>query len=363
MKLDGFGHKHFSGTREITDALRDAHGQSDHIVEPDDEEQVTVTGQLHNLRVGDAFSHIPTRAGLNKAVPASMQHQGRDRHRGKQPTHIQEPIGADEIRSHAKTFTSRQPRTERLVSRSARRHDLHRRARAPQFPRQGAETLEGPRRETPGVVVVPNVAGVRVDKDEPAHPLRTLNRIPHRGRTATAETDQHHPLTPDRVQDCGQITAQDVVIPEILDIAARSADPPQLSPHRPGETTETPRETDETRVFPQDIYRNRQPRREHNIKRTVTSHLIRNTHAVRPPRIPRHRRLVHTTPFPTAQSDATRLRNALAAGLRRRSWPGWRTKRPTCHQETGPPPRDLFRPRGEDPAADVCAAMPSEPAI
>src|SRR3984893_18158818 len=61
MKLDGFGHEHFSGTREITDALRDAHGQSDHIVEPDlDLAGVNTRAHLyahavgcgHNLRRG-----------------------------------------------------------------------------------------------------------------------------------------------------------------------------------------------------------------------------------------------------------------------------------------------------------------------
>ena len=139
-------------------------------------------------------------------------------------------------------------------------------------------------RHAPGIVVLPHVVGVTIDKDQGRHPFGVGGYVPDGDWTGRAMCNEHDLLAPDRIQHrCQSVRVLAVIV--LIDcalgeVASRGSDPPAFEPHRPGEAAEAPGKVGEPGVLPEQVDGQGESRKEDEVRWPATDHLIGQAHPV-----------------------------------------------------------------------------------
>ena len=117
--------------------------------------------------------------------------------------------------------------------------------------------FDGVSRHAPGVIVLPHVIGVRIDKYQGRHTFGMDCGISNGNRTGGAMRHQRDLFTADGVEYRGQAKRALVVLRDgtSSEIAARGSNPPALRPHRPREATKALGKVCKPGVLPEEIDR------------------------------------------------------------------------------------------------------------
>ncbi len=135
-------------------------------------------------------------------------------------------------------------------------NEIHRRARPPALFDGGHELIDGLGWNAPGVVVLPHVMRVAVDKNQRTHPLGMGSREVDLGH-AWIHARQRRSLESHRVQHSRQVSIGDVAHQGRSWVTLRRAHAPRVEPDGATEGLQPPAKTDKPWIVGYEIDRNR----------------------------------------------------------------------------------------------------------